>query len=114
VVLDRVGAQAEARGNLAVREAFGHHAHNLLLPLGKQRGACGADYADWFPLPQGLDDPLELTAVSPDLPGMHAPNAFAQYLEPFSRAEHTSRSVRKGLDHLFWLGAIQKHDSTCR
>jgi hypothetical protein len=63
-----------------VRQAFGGHVRDLLLPLGKQSNAFCADYACRSPFPEGFANPLELSAVSPDLPSVHAPQAFAQYV----------------------------------
>jgi hypothetical protein len=52
-----------------------------LLPLGKQRDTFGADDARRFPIPQRLENPLELRGVSPDLPGAYTLTAFTQCLE---------------------------------
>jgi len=100
-------AHDELRGDFVVGQAFGDHVRDLVLPCGKQRDAFSADYARRFPLRQGFENPPELSAVSPDLPGVYTPNTFTQCLERVGLTNDTLGTCGEGVEHLLRAREIQ-------
>ena len=108
IILDGVLAEAEAIGNLAVAQAFGHQPCNLLFAFAQgTRIRIGRGFHQ-ARLDQCVEHELQLGGTRPDLAFVYAVNALAKRLKRIRPAEHSACSGAESFHHQVAIHVVEQ------
>jgi len=92
ILLDRVFAQHQRAGDLAIAQTLGDECNNLFLPRGEKILSSMIHHPQSRPARDSFEHVIELLSIGPDLSAGHAVNTFAQQAQVgFVGAENSPR-----------------------